>query len=105
MEDIQKKFLPRFVALAKERIGNGLRVAKDADGGDEALHLARELHSMAGEAGLLGLGHLLSLARGAEEAATQLHAVRSDPRRVALATALLVLQSAICNVERELETG
>lgn len=104
MDDVRRKFLPRFTALAKERVRIGLRVASTlTTGGDDALHVARELHSLAGEAGLLGLGELLDLARRAEEAATRLHASRVEPQRVALESALLDLHSAVSAVERELD--
>jgi chemotaxis protein histidine kinase CheA len=100
MEDVRRKFLPRFTALAKERIRTGLKVAATTTEGDEALDLARELHSMAGEAGLLGLSDLLTLARAAEEAATELHASRLPSKRTALEQALLDLHLAISDVER-----
>lgn len=102
MEDIKRKFLPRFAALAKERIRVGLEVADTVDG-DRALVLARELHSMAGEAGLLGLTDLLSLARAAEVAATQLHAARTPSKRTALQQTLLDLHHAVVTVERQIE--
>jgi HPt (histidine-containing phosphotransfer) domain-containing protein len=102
VEDIKRKFLPRFATLAKERIRVGLEVAAGVEG-DQALVLARELHSMAGEAGLLGLGDLLSLARAAEVAATQLHAARVPSKRTALQQALLDLHLAVVTVERQLE--
>ena len=102
VEDIKRKFLPRFAALAKERISVGLEVATTVEG-DQALVLARELHSMAGEAGLLGLTHLLSLARAAEVAATQLHGARVPSKRTALEQALLDLHTAVVDVERQLE--
>jgi HPt (histidine-containing phosphotransfer) domain-containing protein len=102
VEDIKRKFLPRFAVLAKERIRVGLEVASTVEG-DQALVLARELHSMAGEAGLLGLTDLLSLARAAEVAATQLHASRVPSKRTALQQTLLDLLLAVATVERELE--
>ena len=102
VDDIKRKFLPRFAALAKERISVGLGVAAHVEG-DQALVLARELHSMAGEAGLLGLTDLLSLARAAEVAATQLHASRVPSKCTALEQALLDLHSAVVDVERQLE--
>ncbi|MDB4936303.1 MAG: hypothetical protein JWP87_3275 [Labilithrix sp.] len=100
MEDVKRKFLPRFAALAKERIHHGLTVAAAVEG-DNALDLARELHSMAGEAGLLGLGDLLALARNAEVAALQLHAARVPSKRTALEQALLELERAVAVVARE----
>jgi HPt (histidine-containing phosphotransfer) domain-containing protein len=104
VEDIRRKFLPRFAALAKERIRVGLEVA-EAFEGDQALVLARELHSMAGEAGLLGLGDLLSIARAAEVAATQLHASRVPSKRTALQQTLLDLLRAVVAVERQLDVA
>ncbi len=103
MDDVTRKFLPRFAALAKERIRVGLEVAAGTEG-DKALDLARELHSMAGEAGLLGLGELLSLARAAEVAATQLHASRVPSKRTALEQALFDLHVAVSAVESQLDT-
>ena len=103
MYDVKKKFMPRFTELAKQRIRTGLRVAGYV-AGDQALAVARELHSLAGEAGLLGLDDLVPLARVAEQAATQLHTAREEPQRVALEQALLHLHAAVRSVERELGT-
>ncbi|MDB5213793.1 MAG: hypothetical protein JWO86_1720 [Myxococcaceae bacterium] len=100
MEEVKRKFLPRFAALAKERIRHGLTIAQNVEG-DQALDLARELHSMAGEAGLLGLGDLLALARNAEVAAMQLHAARVPSKRTALEQTLLELERAVSEVARE----
>jgi HPt (histidine-containing phosphotransfer) domain-containing protein len=99
MEDIRKKFVPRFAALAKERIEIGKKVA--ADNGD-AQHLARELHSLAGEAGLLGFTRILELARHAEEAAARLYGTPGAPQRRALEKALDDLHVAVSEVERKL---
>ena len=100
MEDVKRKFLPRFASLAKERICHGLAIAANVEG-DQALDLARELHSMAGEAGLLGLGDLLALARNAEVAAMQLHAARVPSKRTALEQTLLELERAVSVVALE----
>ena len=56
---------------------------------------------MAGEAGLLGLGELLALARSAEVAAMQLHASRVPSKRTALEQALLELERAVETVARD----
>ncbi len=100
MEDVKRKFLPRFAALAKERIRHGLEIATAVEG-DQAIDLARELHSLAGEAGLLGLGELLGLARAAEVAAMQLHASRVPSKRTALEQTLLELERAVAVIARE----
>ena len=94
MDDFKKKFLGRFTTLARERIALGMDVAQSQDC-ERALHLARELHSLAGEAGLLGLPELLVTARTAEEAATKLNASRLPSEREALLSALSELGSAI----------
>lgn len=99
MDDVKAKFLPRFCTLAKDRIRTGQKVASVAPRGEEALHLARELHSLAGEAGLLGFSELLSLARAAEEAATELHSRRNEERQKALETALAKLLEAVTRIE------
>jgi HPt (histidine-containing phosphotransfer) domain-containing protein len=100
MEDVKRKFLPRFAALAKERIRHGREIAASVEG-DQAIDFARELHSMAGEAGLLGLGELLALARNAEVAAMQLHASRVPSKRTALEQALLELERAVAVIARD----
>jgi two-component system chemotaxis sensor kinase CheA/two-component system sensor histidine kinase and response regulator WspE len=104
MEDVKRKFLPRFVSLAKERIRAGLDVAQADLRGEEALHLARELHSLAGEAGLLGFSELLSIARAAEEAATELHSRRTEERSQALKSALSELHVAVCRIEDQIDS-
>lgn len=98
LADLQRKFFPRFAKSAKERILEGVRTAKHLEG-DGALLLARQMHSLAGEAGLLGLGDLVVIARAAEEAATQLHADPTDSRREGVVAALSELESALGRVE------
>lgn len=100
LADLQRKFFPRFAKSAKERIADGHRTAQHVEG-DGALHLARHMHSLAGEAGLLGLGDLVVIARVAEEAATQLHADGSDARRDGLVAALTELEAALQRFERD----
>ena len=72
--------------------------------GDGALLLARQMHSMAGEAGLLGLGDLVVIARVVEEAATQLHADPTVARREGLLAALSELEAALCRVESNFQS-
>ncbi|MDB4943305.1 MAG: hypothetical protein JWP97_2839 [Labilithrix sp.] len=100
IEEIRRRFLPRFAELARERITRGVRIAQQSPRDQEALQLARDLHSLAGEAGLLGFGNLIKLARSAEEAATALHAERCPDRSRALADALDDLGTALDAIER-----
>lgn len=103
VDDVKRRFLPRFVALAKQRIQNGIDLTFSTLQGEEALHLARELHSLAGEAGLLGLSHLLAIARSAEEAAAEFHARRNDEQSHALRSALSELRDAIRKIEKTID--
>lgn len=99
MDDVRQKFLPRFASLARERIARAKELAQERPKGEEALSLAREFHSLAGEAGLLGLGELIQLARAVEEAATQIHNDRSTERIANLREALASLERALDTVQ------
>ncbi|MBS2013310.1 MAG: Hpt domain-containing protein [Deltaproteobacteria bacterium] len=101
MDDIRQRFVPRFAELARGRIARGVEITKTKLRGQEALQLARELHSLAGEAGLLGFSSIIRLARQAEEAATELHAERSPERCDALGRALDELSIAIDVIEAD----
>lgn len=103
MEEVRRRFLPRFTALARERVAKARELAHTPIGGEEVQALAREFHSLAGEAGLLGLGDLIKVARAAEEAAVQLHDDRSSDRLSALKNALEVLERALDSVEAPAE--
>ena len=100
IDEIRRRFLPRFAELAHERIARGTEIARASPRDQEALQLARDLHSLAGEAGLLGFSALITLARAAEEAATALHADRTDDRSRVLTHALEELGNAVYAIER-----
>jgi HPt (histidine-containing phosphotransfer) domain-containing protein len=66
MEELRRKFMPRFVAMGRER---AQRARESCEG---RLDLAAaEMHALAGEAALLGLGEIDVLAREGERAARQ----------------------------------
>jgi HPt (histidine-containing phosphotransfer) domain-containing protein len=65
IEELRQKFLPRFVAVAWERLHRAESVVAEKRF-HEVPEVVREIHSLAGEAGLLGLGEVLELARAAE---------------------------------------
>lgn len=77
MEDLHAKFLPQFVALARSRVALALAAAIARDHGATA-KVVRELHTLAGEAGLLGLHEVVPLARDCEHKAKAMHASRND---------------------------
>ncbi len=92
MTDLVARFLPRFAALARERVARAMAVASSADVA-QAPAVARDMHSVAGEAGMLGLQDVLQAAREAEGAAKRFTA---DPHHVeALASAARALEAAV----------
>lgn len=97
MDDLLASFLPRFTALAKTRLARSLEVAMQRDHAGTAA-IARDLHAVAGEAGLLGLASIVPLARASEEAAKRLRASRAEADADALVASLTELQQAIESV-------
>jgi HPt (histidine-containing phosphotransfer) domain-containing protein len=63
MDDLVARFLPRFVESANER----LRHATELLGARDFAKLGGELHTLAGEASVLGLAEISTLARSAEQ--------------------------------------
>lgn len=94
MEDLQAAFLPRFLEAARARITRALAAVGDAERDGTAATL-RDLHSLAGEAGLLGLSTVLAHARASEEKARALVAARTDDTVAALRGALGDLSRAL----------
>jgi HPt (histidine-containing phosphotransfer) domain-containing protein len=94
MEDLYAKFLPMFVTLARSRLATAITVATQRD--HAALPtIIRELHTLAGEAGLLGLGDVVPLARDGEQKAKALLLSRAAPDAEALVAALRQLERVI----------
>jgi HPt (histidine-containing phosphotransfer) domain-containing protein len=93
-EDLYAKFLPQFVALARRRVVLALAAVAQRDHGALSATV-RELHSLAGEAGLLGLTEVIPLARDGERKAKVLHVSRADPDADALVAALQELEQLI----------
>jgi HPt (histidine-containing phosphotransfer) domain-containing protein len=94
MEDLYAKFLPQFVALARSRVAVAISVATKRDHA-ETTTIVRELHTLAGEAGLLGLSDVVPLARECELKAKQLHVNRGDTDAEVLVAALRKLERII----------
>jgi HPt (histidine-containing phosphotransfer) domain-containing protein len=85
-DELLARFLPRFRAIAKDRLA---RVRARGDG--DALSAIQELHALAGEAAVLGLKHVAELVRAAE-ARWRKEAWASPEART---EALAVIESAI----------
>ena len=99
MSDLVARFLPRFAALSRERMARALAIATAGDA-SQAESVARDMHSMAGEAGMLGLQGVLQAARAAESAARRF---TGDPgHQGALAEAVRALDSALAEATRGL---
>lgn len=94
MEDLLASFMPRFKALATTRLARSIVLAESRDH-DGVAEIARDLHAVAGEAGLLGLTAIVPLARAGEEHAKRLRTSRSDEDAAALVTSLTELKRAI----------
>jgi HPt (histidine-containing phosphotransfer) domain-containing protein len=97
MDDLLAMFLPKFSAIAKTRIAKSLDLVNQRTP-DYVPTIARELHAIAGEAGLLGLVSIVALARNGEEHVKRLRASHSDADVDALLTSLTALKSAIDEV-------
>lgn len=91
------RFLPRFVATARERLQRSLQLirATDADA------LVKELHALAGEASMLGLTAIAEPARAGENAA--IAARESGDRRGLVRVARLIREAskALDGIEAE----
>jgi chemotaxis protein histidine kinase CheA len=96
-DDLAARFLPQFVALARARVDVALAAAARRDHGATTTTV-RELHSLAGEAGLLGLHQVIPLARDGEHKAKLLRASQADADADALVAALRELDRLIGDI-------
>lgn len=94
MDDLLASFLPRFTELARTRLARSLEIVTARDHAGTAA-IARDMHAVAGEAGLLGLSSIVPLARAGEEHAKRLRTSRADDDADALVASLTELQRAI----------
>jgi HPt (histidine-containing phosphotransfer) domain-containing protein len=93
-EDLYARFLPQFIALARARVATALAAVLRRDHGATTTTV-RELHSLAGEAGLLGLHEVIPLARDSEQKAKYLHTSQADADADSLVAALRKLDTVI----------
>lgn len=104
MDDLHAAFLPRFLEAARGRLAKALAAAKDPSSGASTATL-RDLHSLAGEAGLLGLSSVLARARDCEDKARRLAAARNDDTLADLVGALEELAKALDQLDNHEPTG
>lgn len=94
MDELHAKFLPQFAALARTRVEKALAAVQRRDFA-AVPGVLRDVHALAGEAGLLGLERIVPLARETEKHAKQFYATRGDDVAAALVETLGQLQRAI----------
>ena len=96
MDDFLATFVPKFAAIATTRIARTIELATRPE--PDITAIARELHSIAGEAGLLGLTSIVALARAGEDHVKRLRAAPSDSHADALRASPAELKGAIDRV-------
>lgn len=94
MDDLTAKFLPQFVELARSRLAQARQVAVDREPPATTQAIVA-LHTLAGEAGLLGLSDVVPLARDCEARVKALQASRADDDSDRLVAALGELERVI----------
>jgi chemotaxis protein histidine kinase CheA len=94
MDALLARFLPRFTLLARTRLTHALDVARQRNFA-AMMDVVHELHTLAGEAGLLGLAPLVPLARDGEAMAKRLNGTRAEADAEALVDLLLQLATAV----------
>ena len=99
-----KVFLAKFLVLARTRIARGIELATERSPNCVPA-IARELHAIAGEAGLLGLVAIVSLARSGEVHAKRLRTSGSDADADALVAVLAELRDEIERVAPRAEAN
>ena len=91
LEELRARFRNRFIDTARDRIRRCLTMLSESG---RAMELASELHSLAGEAAMLGLDSISATARSGEDAARQWNAA-STAAQVACARAVRTLRQQV----------
>ncbi|HEU4734580.1 MAG TPA: Hpt domain-containing protein [Kofleriaceae bacterium] len=93
-DDLYARFLPQFIKSARGRLAVAISATTGRDHAATPT-VVRELHTLAGEAGLLGLSAVVPLARECEQIAKTLHISRADADAEGLVAALRNLEQII----------
>jgi HPt (histidine-containing phosphotransfer) domain-containing protein len=94
MEDLLAKFLPQFLAHTRTRVATAINATAQRDRAAVSKTIS-ELHTVAGEAGLLGLTDVFPLVRDCEMKAKRLRDTGADPDVEVLLAALHHLAQVI----------
>jgi HPt (histidine-containing phosphotransfer) domain-containing protein len=96
-DDIAAMFIPRFAENARAYLATATEATTRRDPTALAV-VVRHMHSIAGEAGLLGLRDVVNLARDGEARAKRLSSEPTDQAVDAMTRALGALRAAIDDV-------
>jgi HPt (histidine-containing phosphotransfer) domain-containing protein len=91
-DDLLAKFLPQFLTLARSRVEAAITGATTRQ---VTTKIIRELHTLAGEAGLLGLRDVVPLARDCDQKARLLQSSHAEADAEILVAALRQLERVI----------
>ena len=95
-KELQARFLPRFIPLARQRI---LRCREVIAGGGG--NFGQELHALAGEAATLGLFDLAALARAGQDALAHGAAPADEEPRLEKIEAELEALAPVVNLDED----
>lgn len=94
MEDLLAKFLPQFVAHTRTRVATAISSTAQHDRVALSKTIS-ELHTVAGEAGLLGLTNVFPLVRDCEQKAKRLRETSAEADVEVLLASLRHLEQVI----------
>jgi HPt (histidine-containing phosphotransfer) domain-containing protein len=95
-EELWQRFRARFIETTEKRLDRARAIIARGDPANDAL--ASELHALAGEASILGVDTMASMARAAERAAKSWGAASADVERT------LACTKALDDLHAELKT-
>jgi HPt (histidine-containing phosphotransfer) domain-containing protein len=103
-DELYERFLPQFAPVARGRVVAAIAAARRRDPTSN-MTIARELHTLAGEAGLLGLGELVPVVRACEHKAKELDVCGSERDAEVMVAALRELERAVERIIATIRTS
>lgn len=102
-DELYARFLPQFIPVARGRVAASLAAAQRRDQTSSPT-IVRELHTLAGEAGLLGLVELVPLVRDCEHKGKHLDVI-SDADVERMLAALHELERKVEGIVAAMPSG
>lgn len=99
-DDIQTAFRDRFMAIARTRVAH-VRAAATGESDSALATAVRELHSLAGEAGLLGFSQFVPVARQGEDCAKRMSSERSQASSDAMIAVVQDLERLLAELDAQ----